>query len=91
MLAGPVDGGDDGKFDEDEPSVLAPSPATTIGGFDFHFGRASEGQYTQRREKVSVKAKIPRIFNACYHHSLTRELAAQMALNPFQALLRLRD
>src|SRR5260370_17383472 len=57
MLAGHVDGDNDGKFDEDEPSVVAPSPATTIGGFDFHFGCASEGQYAQRWEKVSVKTK----------------------------------
>src|SRR5258707_2751700 len=57
MLASHVDGDDDGKFDEDEPSVVAPSPATTIAEFDFHFGRVSEGQYDQRREKVSVKTK----------------------------------
>src|SRR5439155_1186757 len=58
MLAGHVDGDDDDKFDEDEPCVVAPSPATTIGGSDFHFGRASEGQYAEKREKVSVKTKI---------------------------------
>jgi len=38
MLAGHVDGDNNGKFDEDEPSVVAPSQATTIAGFDFHFG-----------------------------------------------------
>jgi len=57
MLASHVDGDDDGKFDEDEHLLSRQARPPLLGGFDFHFGRASEGQYDQRREKVSVKTK----------------------------------
>src|SRR5260370_36234890 len=55
MSAGNVDADHEGKFDEDQPSAVTPAAVTVIRGFDFHFGRASPGQYAEKREKVSVK------------------------------------
>src|SRR5258708_19475987 len=55
MSAGNVDADHEGKFDEDQPSAVAPAAVTVISGFDFHFGRASPGQYAEKREEVSVK------------------------------------
>ncbi len=56
MLAANVDADHEGKFDENQPSAVAPDPVTVISGFDFHFGRGSPGQYAENLEKVSVKS-----------------------------------
>ena len=56
MLAGNVDDDDESKFDEDQPSAVAPSPATMIGGLDFHFGSAFPGN-TLRNGKKSHQLK----------------------------------
>src|SRR5258708_1374559 len=55
MSAGNVNADHEGKFDEDQPSAVAPAAVTVIRGFDFHFGRASPWQYAEKREEVSVK------------------------------------
>jgi hypothetical protein len=36
MLAANVNSDDEAKFDEDQPSAVAPTPANNLGGFDFH-------------------------------------------------------
>jgi hypothetical protein len=56
MLAANVDGDDQDELDEDQPSAVAPSLATTIGR-DFHFGGPLRGNYAEKREKVSVKPR----------------------------------
>ena len=56
MLAGNVDGDDKRKFDEDEPSAVAPLPAMSIGGFDCHVGRVSPGNTVRNGKKSHQSA-----------------------------------
>jgi len=57
MLAGNVDGDDEGKFDEDQPSAVAPSSATMIGGFDFYFECASPGNTLRNAKKSQLRRR----------------------------------
>jgi len=51
MLAGNVNGDDEGKFDKDQPSAVAPSPAMIIGGFDCQVGHVSPGNTVRNGKK----------------------------------------
>jgi hypothetical protein len=60
MLAPNVNGDHEGKFDEDQPPAVAPTPAIDMAGFDFHLRTPLRGNTLRSEEKSQLQERLPR-------------------------------